>query len=671
MPYLFENPFTECTARDMEYTDVTNYWCQPYEFYEGLDENTLLHSITPIFVEGARGSGKTMILKHLSFFCQKEEFYESKEKDILTFFANSGSIGVYYRFKNDFGKLLAALNCPIEIRREIFAEYFQLYYSRELIKVIQSLHEDGAITAELAHTMIVDNNNIFKTACLSFLDLQKEINIKIEKIDLLIRRLKYLGNISEELSSVISGEPYITKVFDVIRTRIPYWSQITLLLLIDEYENIAAFQKTVNTYIKQTEAQTGITYRIGMRPESATYGTYISGEQLQNGRDYLLVSLHVTNPKRFQRFLIVVAEKRLRKVPFFKSHGLTRIEKILGRREDWVEEALNATKNRPGVVLECIAKDKIEKYGSEELKELLSYPDNPLIEMLNVLWVNRGKTPQYTSEAMRLYLEAKRDHKTKELKDNGRKYYLDYEMKYKYSLLFALLSNCGSGARKKYYSFTTFSYLACGSVNDFLSLCRNTFMAIDKKSYDLMLAGQPIPPDVQDRGAREAASEQLDKIRLCEDSGTEMYTFAMNLGEVFRYYHKDIGIQFPETNQFAFENEAEITSRGLLKQDLSYMVKWGVVEEKGQKQMISIGRRRGHIYALNKMFAPIFGISYRTRGGYNFVIKTDVFEQMLSNSMDAQIILNQNKKKHDGSEKQKHLTKNQDISGQMSLFEGV
>ncbi len=195
-------------------------------------------------------------------------------------------------------------------------------------------------------------------------------------------------------------------------------------------------------------------------------------------------------------------------------------------------------------------------------------------------------------------------------------------------------------------------------------------MAIDQKSYDLMLTGQPIPAEIQDKGAREAASEQLDKIRLCEDSGTEMYTFAMNLGEVFRYYHKDIGIQFPETNQFAFENEAEISSRGLLSRDLSYMIKWGVIEEKGQKQMISIGRRRGRIYALNKMFAPIFGISYRTRGGFNFVIRTELFEQMLSNSMEAQTILSQNRKKRNTDEGKKSSLNSQENPDQMSLFEG-
>ena len=195
-------------------------------------------------------------------------------------------------------------------------------------------------------------------------------------------------------------------------------------------------------------------------------------------------------------------------------------------------------------------------------------------------------------------------------------------------------------------------------------------MALDQKNYDLLLRGKPISAELQSRGAMESASEHLDKIRLCEDSGSEMYTFVMNMGNVFRHYHRDPAIQFPETNQFAFENEAEVNGRHLLKRDLNYMLKWGVIEKKHNAQGISIGRRKGNLYRLNRMLAPIFSISYRTRGGYNFVIKTDVFEQMLSNSMDASAIISQNKRKTVTDQPKKEIAKQPSIEGQMSFFGG-
>lgn len=662
---MFNNPFVECTARDMEYKDVVTYWCQPYEYYAGLNENALSRNTTPIFIEGARGSGKTMILKHLSYFCQRDEY---NRDELLQMFAEHGSLGIYYRFKNDFGKLLAALNCSWTIREEIFEEYFQLYYSRELILIFHDLFNVSAISC--ADAIICDLNKIFSSQCDSFDGFLIYINNRIEKLDSLIRKLKYIRSISDEVSAVVSGMSLITKIFEVMRYHIPEWNNITLLILVDEYENISAFQKRVNTYVKQTDAETGITYRIGMRPEGiVTYSTFVGGEQLQVGRDFLSMQLRVTNPKKFQRFLKIVAEKRLEKTPFFAANNLTKIEKILGMREDWVNEAQQAIKNRPSIVFECLDYSVSDQYTQETLQKYLSFPSNPLIEMQNVLWINRGKTVEETHAAMTAYLNAKHEKKIKQLEGAGRKYYLDFDMKYKYSLLFALLSKCG--IKKKYYSFTTFSYLSCGSVNDFLSLCRNTFMEMDQKSYDTLLKGKSIPAEIQDRGARDAASEQLDKIRLCEDSGTEMYTFVMNIGEVFSLYHRNTTIHFPETNQFAFENEAEVEGRDLLKRNLKYMLKWGVIEKKHNKQRISIGRRKGNLYYLNRLLAPIFGISYRTRGGYNFVITTDVFERMLSNSMDATTIISQNKKKKPGKgNTQDRFAQKEALDGQISLFEG-
>ena len=61
------NPFVECTSRDMSFKEVFQYWCNPFTCY-AIDYNTLTKSTTPIIVEGPRGSGKTMILKYISYF---------------------------------------------------------------------------------------------------------------------------------------------------------------------------------------------------------------------------------------------------------------------------------------------------------------------------------------------------------------------------------------------------------------------------------------------------------------------------------------------------------------------------------------------------------------------------------------------------------------------------
>lgn len=37
----------------------------------------------------------------------------------------------------------------------------------------------------------------------------------------------------------------------------------------------------------------------------------------------------------------------------------------------------------------------------------------------------------------------------------------------------------------------------------------------------------------------DTAIEQMDKIRLCSEYGTEMYSFAMNIGGLFKLLHRD------------------------------------------------------------------------------------------------------------------------------------
>lgn len=138
MTNLFNNPFVSCTARDMSYSDVMSFWCSPYECYK-ISEADLVSSATPIIIEGARGSGKTMILKHLSFFCQKEVF---SPNHILDGIAKAGYLGVYFRYSADYNTLFDSLNCGRKYREVIFENYFQLCVSLEIARILSILDKE-------------------------------------------------------------------------------------------------------------------------------------------------------------------------------------------------------------------------------------------------------------------------------------------------------------------------------------------------------------------------------------------------------------------------------------------------------------------------------------------------------------------------------------------------
>ncbi|MDD4494871.1 MAG: hypothetical protein PHV32_11105 [Eubacteriales bacterium] len=640
--YSFNNPFVECTARDMEYNEVSKYWCSPFYLYN-INEKMLFHSQTPILLEGARGCGKTMILKYLSFFYQVENIEHNKE-NIINHFNNLGSIGIYFRFKNDFGKVLETINCLKENKDILFEHYFYMYYTRELLLIFIELKKFLVISEE-EELMLSDVKQKYDIAqSESFKDLLDYVNLNISNADSIIKRMRHSSKIQDEISNFQNSKILFESLLVAFRQRIEHFKNIKFLILLDEYENIKDFHIIINTLLRQVDSSEKISYRIGMRPESiSSYKTSISDELIQPNRDYILISLRINNAKKYQRFLKEISKKRLNTNDFFKENKLINIDELFGLREDWEHEASLIAKSDLDKSFSLLDEKLLQKQNIEEVKKLLRNHERPLLQLMNVIWFNRGKSAEEISHAMNMFLTLpKKDLKQKD--DCAYKYMLDYSMKYKYQLVFVLIS-LYPGASKKYYSFTTFSYLASGSVNDFITLCRNTFSQLDELCFVELIKNKTIPIEYQNNGAQEAAKEQLDKFRICEDNGKEMYTFVMNMSEVFRTFHRDPAMQYPETNQFAFVDEADLSRRDLLYTNFKNMLKWGVVERKNSLQRLSISvNKKGDIYYINRLIAPIFEISYRTRGGYNFIIKTSTFEKMLTNSMDAKQIINENKK---------------------------
>jgi hypothetical protein len=662
-----DNPFTQCTARDMSYKEVLAYWCDPFNPYK-LDETELFTSITPIFIEGARGSGKTMILKYISYYCQKDIALANNQTNLLEYFKDKNSLGVYLRYKEDFVNMFFSLACSNETKRMLFSYYFELLISREVIQIMNDLLVSCSLekNSKICLSLINNFSEYFLKEFLSMEQLIDHINQQLMMLDQWVKNSRYYENSEEELIKIIKTG-VISNAIKIIRNTVPQLKDILFLIIIDEYENAKEYQKNVNTYIKKVDNTEKITYRIGMRIEGMSrYDTDIGNEFIQVDRDYFLKKLIIIDNNTYKHFLKVISEKRLIASNFFNAYKITNIEAILGKSESVIDEALNVVHNSPygpSKHFELIKKD-LYKQALQKLR----YPQNPLIEMLNIIWVLRGVSIEETQRQMEEYV-------TRKDKQNS-KYKRDYIDKYKYQLVFILLNiyKRNQKLKKLYYSFNTFAFLSTGSVNDFISLCRNTFYQLDKSYYDYIEKEPMIPPVLQTNGAAKTALEQLGKIKANDENGLQMYTFVMNLGNWFSQFHKDPLAKYPETNQFAFENDADVESQLLPKQCLKSMLKWGALVKKQNMQSISIGRRKGSIYYLNHIFAPIFNISYRIRGGYNPVLPTELFEQILFNTMEPKDIEKYfaNRKKNNIKRNyQKNYQKNNKLV-QLSLFgEGI
>ena len=59
-------------------------------------------------------------------------------------------------------------------------------------------------------------------------------------------------------------------------------------------------------------------------------------------------------------------------------------------------------------------------------------------------------------------------------------------------------------------------------------------------------------------------------------------------------------------------------------------VMWSVIQKKKDLQQAGIGKDDEEIYILNRIFAPVFNISARTRGGKNLELDAEKFKRFIA-----------------------------------------
>ena len=124
------------------------------------------------------------------------------------------------------------------------------------------------------------------------------------------------------------------------------------------------------------------------------------------------------------------------------------------------------------------------------------------------------------------------------------------------------------------------------------------------------------------------SKSEFDSICSVVYAGDQIKRLISNLGNSFSIYHKDRRIRYPETTQFAFD-ESQIYQ--IDKEVFRTAESWAIIIRRAREQRISAGfHERTELCYMNKMFAPLFNISYRTRGGVNLTLNKDEVHSLLN-----------------------------------------
>lgn len=601
----YRNPFSGVNAVQLKEDAILDYWCSPftYNIFSEIKQADIYREENNIVLMGGRSTGKSMFLRYWSYPIQFKRAEKERKKPMDVINRNKG-IGFYFRIDSPILKSFFGYDLDVEHWTSLFTHYFELTVGIQYLEALRRLQDDPSISEQ------ADKSDFVPKVCeLLRLPPQQRLEPVITELD---RRLRFIdtyrGDVTfhkkpfEPDGPVFPSESLSFGIANLIIECFESFKDLNIIILLDEYENFLTYQQMmVNALLRFTKPQ--VKFRIGMRLEGfRTFKMMGTEDFIKEGREYRKVIFEdISNQNSdYPKFLAEIAKKRLEHVRELREAGFVDIRKILSLREDLEEEARDLIKNDPHRVFNQFLKASgIQKRDLEKVRS----PENPLMELLNMIWILRGVSADETRQSMTEFLAKK---KTKRAK----KYRLDYVDKYKLSLMFLLCSIYRK--EKQYYSFNTFSFLSSGIVGQFIELCRRSFANAEWRDRDALLEEGKISHEDQTRAAGDCSIAEKQQISRIEDYGGTISRFVEKIGNIFRAFHADHRLRYPEVNQFATNVEALRDEN--IKCALQAAIKWSVIQKKRTMHRSGPSEPLQDIYAVNRIFSPSFQISYRTRG---------------------------------------------------------
>jgi hypothetical protein len=617
--YNYKNPFSEYNSNVLSSKQISELFAEPFDLFD-ITDDAIKNEKSPIIFIGGRGTGKTMLLRQFSYDVQKVSL--SAQTSFLEKVKNDNYIGIYFRVDNPLLRSLdsfASYSSETDFAEKIFTHYFELTICKEYLEIIKIFFLDSAIKegSEDYKNIIKDFRDLF--ACSEMSDIDELLSFVIEQINYI---WKFQSKKAIDIDGTLNFEPSCGMMLQgrltdgFLKTSIMKYfglDDISVLLLIDEFENFSKGQQRVINIAMRFTKDRGARLRIGMRPYGFNeVGTLDEADFVKEGRDYRKVELGFPFIKKgnekgkYVELVKKIANKRLAVVPYFNNMNIV---DILGESENLVEEAKKIVKGRTkhfDEYLKLINKGHNKTLTFDELSSLRH--ENPLFEMENLRLLLKGETLDYVNKAFSDYLN-------KVQSEEQKKYSNDYDNKYKLSFVFVLCS-IYQIEKKEYYSFADYCQLSSGIIGTFREMCRKAFEFAyfsERKS----LFGGLISKKIQTDAAYDVARSERDMIQRIATYGGKLNIFIDNIGNAFCHIHKDMYMRYPETNLFPVNIDSLSAEN---KELIKTACRWSLLIKKPNTQDVNGKSQKKDIYILNRVLAPVFKISYRTRGGMNPIL---------------------------------------------------
>lgn len=402
-----ENPFLYGRAEDFNH----NYNLLARLFYRSPEWNSIQNKTDNVFIEGGRGTGKSMLLRRLT--AQATVAAKREEIERATFDdTNQDYFGVYVKLTRGYYDQYLSVDTVTSKVGSLIAQHdLNIEILDAFVDTVNWLINQNALS--LSHenltNLITQLNSLFpKAPKAKSLQELRSIVIDFEQEQI----ISYYRDKAFEIDANYQGSAsptvgFLRQLSKIFRQYLFPDSPVRLILLIDEFETLLNIQQVaINTVIKMrlNDLSTKIAVRKSGRKTSETF---TENDPIQDPRDYINVQLdYDVDDSSYAELLRGIAAKRLEGAGYTN----TKIDSYL----------------LP--IVEEIEPEKLEREFDE-------------------MWQSGNR-------------------KSETITDN-------FKQAYKTTAIYRVLSK--TGKTKSFAGFDNYQLLSSGIISNFIELCKYTF----------------------------------------------------------------------------------------------------------------------------------------------------------------------------------------------------
>lgn len=544
------NPFALARSEDFNH----NYLKVAKLFQDSPDWASIQRRTENVFIEGGRGTGKSMLLRRLT----AQASIEAKRRTVpnATFFdLDQDYFGIYikltrgyyeqFRAIEEANPTLGSLLAQHELNVEILDGFVETLMWLNNARAMPVPNDNWrSLSLELA-ALLPNAPQVQILEALQLETLRFEQNQIIEYC-----RDRALGKPGNYGGSAQETVQFIRRLSQIFRKHLFPKQEMRLFLLLNEFETLLETQQiAVNTVMKMRlpDISTKVAVRRDGRKTSATF---TPGDPIQDPRDYtpVFVDYDVQDPK-YKDLLLGIAQKRL-------------------------EDA---------------------GYRNTDIKKYLYPPSESEVDQkalddeLQVIWDSGNRRNDRPNE--------------------------EFRTKYSTAAVFRILRR--KGKRKNFAGFDQFALISSGIVSNFIELCKYAFYFALNDGLALN-ERQAVPVFLQNEAVYRVSQRLLETIEgNVPNVGSIAHLLIVDLGAILRDRLLNHSSE-PEANRISIAdfNEIGAERNRVLHEVLSRTITWSVfhLELAGQAfRSKNSSYPPGAELIINRIYCPALGLSPRSR----------------------------------------------------------